>query len=77
VREWISQKALLNCHLARFPISRKCATVICGSGALEEFIFWPSREKICLQAAQKISGTRRAKNRRAEAYIIGTLERGD
>jgi len=33
--------------------------------------------KTLLQAAQKDSETRRAKNRRAEAYLAGTLERGD
>jgi hypothetical protein len=34
-------------------------------------------EKLCLQAAQKDSEARRAKNRRVEAYSGGTLERVD
>ena len=34
-------------------------------------------EKLRLQAAQKDSEARRAKNRRAEAYLTSTLERGD
>jgi hypothetical protein len=34
-------------------------------------------EKIRLQADQKDPEARRAKNRRAEAYMVSTLQRGD
>jgi hypothetical protein len=34
-------------------------------------------EKLWLQAAQKDPEARRAKNRRAEAYLLSTLMRGD
>ena len=37
----------------------------------------PVGSKNVLQVAQKGSEARRAKNRRAEAYSISTLERGD
>jgi hypothetical protein len=34
-------------------------------------------KKMCLRLLKKISEARRAKNRRAEAYLTRTLERGD
>ena len=37
----------------------------------------PAGSKNVLQVAQKDSEARRAKNRRAEAYLISTLERSD
>ena len=63
-------------------------SVLSGSGLPELDIFdvcksiflkinQPAGSKNVLQVAQKDSEARRVKNRRAEAYLISTLERGD
>jgi hypothetical protein len=55
-----------------FRVLDQAGAIGCQNGqriVIREFSGW--------QAAQKDSETRRVKNRRAEAYLTGTLERGD